>query len=135
MPIHSASSRKKLLECHDDIQQLVQVVSDRMSLLVICGFRGKPEQNEAFSTGKSKLSWPHSKHNCVPSLAVDLAPLQPDGKLSWNDIHLFKELGRVMFEEADKMNIKIRWGGNFVSFKDSVHFELVKPVQEFDSVD
>jgi len=126
MPIHSASSRKKLLECHPDLQRLVEEVAKRTDLLVICGHRGKREQNEAFMGGKSKLSWPHSKHNSIPSLAIDIAPLQPDGSLSWDDIKRFKEMGAVVLEEAEKLNLKIRWGGNFVSFKDFVHFEVLK---------
>ncbi len=44
---------------------------------MLCGFRGKDEQNAAADAvpPTSKLRWPHSKHNRMPyALAVDLAP-------------------------------------------------------------
>jgi len=129
MPIHSASSRKKLLECHDDIQRLVAAVAERTDLLVICGHRGKREQNEAFMSRRSQLPWPHSKHNKVPSLAVDLTP----DPLNWKDIEAFKKLGALVKEVAGELNIEIKWGGDFVTWKDYPHFELVKPAQEFDT--
>jgi hypothetical protein len=123
MPIHSASSRKKLIECHPDLQRLVHAVSDKIGLLVICGHRGKVEQNQAFMTGKSKLSWPHSKHNKLPSWAVDLAP----DPLDWNDIAAFKELGAIVKDTASELGILIKWGGDFITWKDYPHYELVNP--------
>jgi hypothetical protein len=41
---------------------------------ILCGHREEKEQNEAFNKGNSKLKWPQSKHNSLPSLAVDIAP-------------------------------------------------------------
>lgn len=124
MPIHSASSRKKLLEVHPDLQRVVHAVAQRVNLLVVCGHRGKNDQNSAFLTGKSKLTWPHSKHNKMPSHAIDLAPLDENGKLSWDRLDLFDELGKIMLEEAEKLGIEIAWGGHWKSFVDRPHFEL-----------
>lgn len=130
MPIHHAPSRKKLLSVHPHLQQVVHAAADRMELIVVCGHRGKNEQNLAFTTGRSKLSWPHSKHNQLPSLAVDLAPLQPDGSLSWDDIRLFQEMGEIVKQEAARLRIDIRWGGDFKTWKDYPHFELTNLKQD-----
>lgn len=124
MPITHAASRVKLETCHPDLQRVVYAASDRMPLIVMCGHRGKNEQNEAFLSGKSKLTWPHSKHNQVPSLACDLAPLDDRGMLDWNRLDLFRELGAVMQQEAKRLGIEITWGGTWRSFPDLPHFEL-----------
>lgn len=123
--LHHAASRKKLLSVHPHLQQLVHAVSDRMPIIVVCGHRGKNEQNEAFLAGRSQLSWPHSKHNALPSLAVDLAPLDEQGRLDWKRLDLFDELGKVMKEEALRLRTPIKWGGDWQRFKDRPHFELV----------
>jgi len=120
MPIHSASSRKKLLEVHPDLQRLVHAVAEKMDLLVICGHRGKREQNEAFMNRRSQLSWPHSKHNQVPSLAVDLTP----DPLNWKDIEGFKKMGKLVKEVAAELRLEIKWGGDYKTWKDYPHVEL-----------
>jgi peptidoglycan L-alanyl-D-glutamate endopeptidase CwlK len=122
MPIHSAISRKKLLECHPDLQKVILASSERTNLLVVCGHRGKVEQNEAFTNGRSKLSWPHSKHNKFPSEAIDIAP----DPLDWSDIGAFKALAKIVLEEAERLKIAIRWGGSWKGFPDFPHYELVK---------
>jgi peptidoglycan L-alanyl-D-glutamate endopeptidase CwlK len=125
MPDLSRVSRNRLFTCHPDLQLLVMAVSKRISLMVVQGHRGKEEQNHAFTTGKSKLAWPFSKHNETPSRAVDLAPLNSEGGISWDDLDAFKEMGRIVFEEAHRLRIPIRWGGNFKTWKDYPHFELL----------
>lgn len=53
--------------------------------------------------------------------AVDVAPYP----INWRDIKRFKILGEHIKKVAEKNNIKVKWGGDFVSFKDYPHFELV----------
>lgn len=53
---------------------------------VLSGRRGKIEQNDLYANKKSKLKYPESKHNKLPSEALDLAPDPiPDnwGAISW----------------------------------------------------
>jgi peptidoglycan L-alanyl-D-glutamate endopeptidase CwlK len=95
---------------------------------VICGFRGEKEQNEAYSSGHSKLKWPQSKHNKIPSEAVDIVPYPID----WNDERRFRDLGQVVKEIWDRLppekteGYELSWGGDWKSFKDFPHFELRK---------
>ena len=41
---------------------------------IIEGHRGEFEQNAAFDRGSSKLRWPDSRHNSIPSTALDMQP-------------------------------------------------------------
>jgi peptidoglycan L-alanyl-D-glutamate endopeptidase CwlK len=116
----TATSQRRLRECHPKLQKLMEEVSDRASIYVLCGFRGEKEQNEAFDKGASKLKFPDSKHNKTPSLAVDIAP----NPLLWDDIEGFKKLGDLVKRVAKELDIQVKWGGDWVSFKDYPHFEL-----------
>lgn len=121
----SRVSRERLFTCHPDLQLLVMAVAKRMRLQVIQGHRGKEEQNLYFTTGRSQLAWPFSKHNKIPSEAVDCAPLQPDGTINWNDLALFREMVETFKQEATRLNLSIRCGGDWQRFKDFPHIELV----------
>ena len=99
---------------------------------VIEGFRSKDKQDTYFNNNKSKVKWPNSKHNSFPSKAMDLVPYI-NNKISWNKLHCCILAG-IVLTCAKKMDINIRWGGNWdmdlepitdQSFQDLVHFEEV----------
>jgi peptidoglycan L-alanyl-D-glutamate endopeptidase CwlK len=121
-------SQVRLATCDKRLQQVVLAVFQRMDFVVLCGFRNERDQNDAFEQGRSKVKWPNSRHNRSPSKAVDLAPLPID----WKDTTRFKELAAIMIEEAQRLGIKLRWGGDFNQnglpddrFVDMPHFEIV----------
>ena len=117
----SNTSLARLMKCHPDLKAIMFEAIELMDFSVLCGFRGKDEQEEAFRTGHSKKHWPMSKHNKIPSLAVDIAPYPID----WSNTGQFEKLADVVKQVALSKGIKIRWGGDFKSFKDYPHFELV----------
>jgi peptidoglycan L-alanyl-D-glutamate endopeptidase CwlK len=124
MPKFGKKSLERLEELHPDLQLLMNELIKEMDVTILCGYRGKDEQNSAFINGKSRLQFPRSKHNTTPSQAVDIAPISPKTKgIDWNDIALFLEMCSKVEKLADTLNIKIRLGRDF-SFKDYVHFEL-----------
>ena len=90
--------------------------------MVVCGYRDEKAQNEAFNKGASKVKFPNSKHNQLPSLAIDLAPLPID----WNNLEQFHELAGHILEVAHLLEISIIWGGHWKTFKDYPHYELKK---------
>jgi hypothetical protein len=92
----------------------------QLDMAVICGHRGEAEQEKAYKEGKSKVQWPRSMHNHLPSLAVDLVPYP----LKWNDEKSFQTMGAVVKEAAARLKIPIQWGGDWTTFKDMPHFEL-----------
>jgi len=121
MPRFGLHSLKLLSECDPRIQQICNEAIKYYDFAVVCGHRNQEEQDECFRNGTSKLRYPKSKHNSLPSLAVDLVPYPID----WKDIKRFKQLGVIMKREADKLGIRIRWGGDFIFFKDYPHFEVI----------
>jgi hypothetical protein len=115
-------SKDRLNTCDPKLIKLIEAVATSRPVYVTCGHRNKADQDAAVKGGFSKTPFPTSKHNSLPSKAVDLAPMSP---IDWKNIEAFKELGKQVKEKAQELNIKIRWGGDFTSFKDYPHFELV----------
>jgi len=126
----SGKSQERLSTCHPDLQKLFNEVIKHYDCTVVCGHRGKDKQDEAVRTGQSKLAWPHSKHNSLPSKAVDVVPFPVD----WSDMSRFYHFGGFVLAVAKHLGIKIRWGGDWngnlqfrdEKFKDLPHFELVE---------
>lgn len=113
-------SLTNIAQCHPDLQRIANELIKRMDVMVICGHRGQRDQDEAYRTGKSKLKWPNSKHNKIPSQAMDVVPYP----LDWNDLGRFKEMCGHVEAIAKELGIKIRLGRDF-SFHDWPHIELV----------
>lgn len=121
MPKFSNRSMSILETCDHRLQALFNTVIIEHDCSILCGYRGKEEQNYLESIGKSQLRFPKSKHNTSPSCAVDVAPYPID----WNDIDRFVRFGQSVKIIAAAMRIPIVWGGDWVSFKgDYPHYEL-----------
>lgn len=117
----SQKSRDKLNTCDEQLVKLVREMAKEMDLVVLCGFRGEKEQTEAFNKGNSKLQFPNSKHNKLPSLAVDIAP----SPIDWNNLGMFLKMVQLAKVKAKELNINIRCGADFTSLKDYPHVELI----------
>lgn len=127
MPEFSKRSKERLITCHTDLITLMSSVIDDFDFAVICGHRNEKDQNAAYNAGNSKLTYPKSKHNSFPSLAVDIAPVKYNENgsvwIDWNDLDSFERLYSVVKSHADKLNIAFTWGG-FWKMKDRPHYEL-----------
>ncbi|MFC1537143.1 M15 family metallopeptidase [Pseudomonadota bacterium] len=121
MPHFGKSSTRRLASCHNDLQRLFNEVIKERDCSILCGFRCEVEQDEAYQSGKSKVMWPNSNHNSNPSMAVDVAPYPID----WDDLERFDEFADFVKAKADEMGIAVRWGGDFSSFYDGPHWEIV----------
>jgi peptidoglycan L-alanyl-D-glutamate endopeptidase CwlK len=129
MPKFGKTSKQRLAECHQDIQKVLLEAIKYTDFSVICGFRDKDAQDKAYAAGKSQVKWPNGKHNCYPSVAVDVAPYP----IGWNDTSRFYYLAGVIMTIAKQMEVKLRWGGDWDGdgifkderFPDLGHFELV----------
>lgn len=126
MPKFGRASSQRLATCHPDIRKVCEQLIKTYDFSVTCGHRGKADQEAAYKNGNSKVRWPNSAHNALPSNAVDLVPYPVD----WNDIGRFKELAAGFLAIANFMRelgiIKHEfvWGGNWRTLKDYPHFEL-----------
>lgn len=113
------TSKRRLKECHPKLQEIMNELIKLMDVSILCGYRNEEDQNEAYTKGNSKLQYPHSKHNQIPSRAVDVVPYPVD----WNDLGRFERMCGIIEGIAHQKRIKIRLGRDF-SFKDYPHIEL-----------
>ena len=124
----SQASLSKLQTCEQPLQDLFNEVIKAFDCTIICGIRNEAEQNEAFEKGYSKLKYPLSKHNAYPSKAVDVTPYP----VKWRDTARQYFFAGYVKGIADKLGIKIRWGGDWdgdtqvkdQTLMDLCHFEL-----------
>lgn len=121
MPSFSKRSRDRLRTCRPELQDLFNEVVKEFDCTILCGHRDADEQHSAVVKGFSKVDWPNSKHNTLPSCAVDVAPYPID----WEDIERFNRFAAFVKQTAERMGIEVRWGGNFKSFYDGPHWEVV----------
>jgi peptidoglycan L-alanyl-D-glutamate endopeptidase CwlK len=135
MPNFSQRSLDRLNTCHPDIQAVMHEAIKHFDFTVLSGFRSPKEQLELYKQGREFKDgkWVKvgktvtnvdginvkSNHNYSPSRAVDIAPYPID----WDDIERFEQMAAVVMDCANKLGIKLTWGGNW-RMKDYPHFEL-----------
>lgn len=115
----SSSSKEKLETCHPDLERLFNKVVQEIDCTIIEGHRDMEKQKQYFREGRTKTL--ASKHLSLPSMAVDVMPYPID----WEDKKRMYEFATFVKGVAHGMGIKIRWGGDFKSFFDAPHWELV----------
>lgn len=128
MPEFSERSKRILATCHEDIQAVFHEVIQHFDCTVISGHRGEEEQNENVRKGFSRVEFPNSRHNSIPSEAVDVVPYPID----WKDRERFHYFAGFVLGVAKMMDIDLRWGGDWDrdtevkdnDFDDLPHFEL-----------
>ena len=131
MPKFGKRSLARLNTCDVEIQALFEEVVKHFDCTVLCGHRSKFQQDDlqGFNPPRTKVSWPNSKHNSNPSLAIDVAPYPID----WEDRERFHMFAGFVLGMATARGIDLRWGGDWDrdtetdnnEFDDLPHFELV----------
>ncbi len=134
MPEFGTRSQINLHSADPRLIALFREVVKTYDCAIICGTRGRAEQNRLFELGKTKVRYPNSKHNVTPSMAVDVCPYYPNGgKIRWNDIKGFAYFAGYVIKAAESMGYRVRWGGDWdmdfdtqdQTFHDLPHFEIV----------
>tara|TARA_Y100001951_G_C11163231_1_gene195977 strand:+ start:221 stop:613 length:393 start_codon:yes stop_codon:yes gene_type:complete len=128
MPYFGKRSKKHLETCDKRLQKVLNEVIKYVDCSVIEGHRSAERQNKLFEEGRTKVKYPHGRHNSNPSRAVDVVPYPID----WDDRERFHLFAGFVIGIAQSMGIKLRWGGdwnmNFEvddnNFDDFPHFEL-----------
>jgi len=126
---YSKRSAIRLAQCDDRIQQVFNRVIKTVDCTILVGHRNQETQDDMFETKRSQLRWPKSKHNQLPSLAVD-AICYP---IDWYDRERITLFAGFVLGTAYNMNIPLRWGGDWNrdwytkdnNFDDLVHYELL----------
>jgi peptidoglycan L-alanyl-D-glutamate endopeptidase CwlK len=122
----NTTSLNKLKTAHPDLVKLAMAVDEIYPIQCICGHRTNEDQQKALEAGNSKLPPGKSKHNRLPSLAIDCVP-DPDRNpktISWADLKEFEIMCLTFESKAEELGIKIRLGRDF-RIKDFPHIELV----------
>lgn len=120
MPKLSQRSERNLATAHPDLQKVFRKVAEVEPIEVICGHRNKEDQDRAFREGHSKQRWPNSRHNSLPSEAVDVLPLPID----WENLEPFKRLAKHVKEIAALMGVALEHGGDWEHLRDYPHWQL-----------
>ena len=131
MPDLSDASSRNLETCHQSIIEICRTVIRDYDFTVLYGHRGEELQNGLYAQGRTApgqivtyCQWPDSKHNSIPSLAVDLAPYPID----WSDLYRFHELAGRMLQVAALFDVDMTWGGHW-SKPDMPHFQVrIRPI-------
>lgn len=131
---YSKASRERLIQCDKRLQKLFLSVLQHRDHSILCGYRGKQEQEQMFADRKTQLHYPHSKHNKTPSTAIDVAPYDKDMRgIDWDNREEFIYFAGLVKGIAHERGIPLKWGGDWSdvwsvkqnSFDDLVHFELI----------
>jgi len=142
MPRFGRTSKIKLNTCHPLLQSIASEVVIEFDCSVDYGYRNKKLQDSLVERGVSKVWYPNSKHNKIPSMGVDLIPYI-NGRKTWDERQaLFfagyvKAIGEAMTKAWNKKyrtNFVFRLGAdwdrddnvNDQTFHDICHFELVE---------
>lgn len=132
MPSFGKESTKQLKTCHPKLRILFNEVVKNYNCTVLQGHRSEDEQNEYYRTGRSKLKYPESKHNHLPSLAVDVVPyFKNPPHIRWNDRIKFYHFAGYVKGISDRLHIQIRFGGNW-DMDDELHDQIFMDLSHFE---
>ncbi len=137
--ILGARSLSRLEGVHPDLVKVIKRAAALSSqdFTILEGVRTPARQKELYAQGRTKpgniVTWTlKSNHFVNPKTgfghAVDMCPFPID----WTDTKKFDTIAKVMFQAADELGIKIRWGADWDQDgkprergeSDSPHFEL-----------
>lgn len=135
-------SRRERDTLSSDLQLVFDAAIKRKDFTILKGNRNKADQTKAFETGHSHAEWPNSEHNQYQgdfdkSNAGDIMPYFADRTphIEWPDkendspLEYIRKLGQILdlqkivFEEAARLGIRLKWGGMFRRLFDSPHVE------------
>lgn len=129
---YGRTSTARLSTCDPDLILLMtEALADPacpVDISILEGHRSKARQNRMKAEGKSQLAWPRSRHNSMPSMAVDAAPYV-DGAVSWDwdDYHPLADHIKATWarlKTEGKVHGELEWGGDWRSFKDGPHWQI-----------
>ena len=130
MPSFGKTSMARLADLEKPLQEILVEAIKHFDFSITCGHRTQPQQDALYySTPRvTKVKWPNSNHNSLPSRAVDIVPYPVD----YEDRERFTYLAGMIMGIAKMKGIPLRWGGDWDvdtdlkdnDFDDLPHFEL-----------
>jgi len=132
MPQFGKKSKEQLATCNEKLRRVFNEVIKTVDCSVLEGHRDKDRQDSLYEEGKTKVKYPHGRHNEFLSRAADVVPYPID----WDDRERFHLFAGFVLGTAKQMGVLLRWGGDwninwFVDdnkFDDFPHFELIDAI-------
>lgn len=123
----SNRSRTNLENVHPDLVEVVMLAgqladAEGLDFIITDGHRSYEEQVQYVKTGKSKTL--KSRH--LGGFAIDFVGLV-NGRVTY-DVGVMTRIADCFKRAAAKRRVRICWGGDWKSFKDTPHIELDKEV-------
>lgn len=117
-------SRANLVGVHPDLVKVAKraIKITEVDFTVTEGVRTKERQAALVAAGASTTM--NSRH--LTGHAIDVAALI-GAEIRW-DWPLYSKIAKAMKQAASELDIAIKWGGDWKSFKDGPHFELDRKV-------
>lgn len=130
MPIFGTRSRAVLAELDPRLQDVLREAIKLTDFALYEGYRSLSRQQELYEQRKSKARPGESKHNTMPSKAVDLWAYP----INWEDTQQQAYVAGIILGIASQMEIPMRWGHDWDmdgdtrdnGFNDGPHFELME---------
>lgn len=121
-------SRERLEGVHKQLRRLADRLATDASLaglqfIITEGLRTQERQVELVKARASRTM--NSKH--LTGRAFDVA-IVVGGEVRW-DWPLYKDFAKVVKQTAKEMGLAVKWGGDWLRFKDGPHWELADSVQ------
>ena len=113
-------SRRNLKTLDVELVHCCNLVADVMNISITSGYRGELEQTAYFERGTG-VEWPTSKHNDLPSQAVDVNPYP----INYEDTNRYCEMIGMFLMAACEHGYKIRSGRHF-NRRDYPHIERIQ---------
>lgn len=114
-----ARSEANLAGVHPDLVAVVRAARQRIPFIVTEGLRSAARQRQLVAEGRSQTL--HSRH--LTGHAVDL--VDPAGSYAWAAM---AAIAAAMQAAANELGVVLEWGGDWVGFKDTPHFQLPQAV-------
>lgn len=109
-----------LLRARDELRNFFLHFKKQFIMMhVSCVYRDEEDQNAAFLANTSKLKWPKSKHNKLPSEAIDVFEILPNGSGRW-DPAFYHKLNEIQLVQG----FNLEWGGSWKVLRDGPHFQI-----------
>jgi len=126
----SPSDEQKLAGIHPKLAAVIRRAARNCPIRfkVLEGMRTVDRQRQLVKKGASKTM--NSRH--LTGHAVDIAPVDQEGKIPWTDWPMFYKIAPCVKAAAKAEGVPIEWGGDWKSFKDGPHWQL--PFKQFPKV-
>lgn len=122
----SARSMDRLSGAHPDLVRVIRRAAaiSNIDFTVLEVLRTLERQKKLVAQGASKtMKSRHLPSADGKSRAVDIAPLDEDGAVTW-EWPLYHKLAKVIKQAAADVGVPIEWGGDWRTFADGPHWQL-----------